>query len=258
VSDTGLADPALAAALTGWQSAPAPATRAGALAALAGARVFVAVTARSTGEHLDPETGLRAESGAQMSLLTLAGSSGRGLPVFLDVAAVVGFADGARPVPVRAPEACAAALQDGAVAVVVDPAGAALVLTGAELAELAAGRVPVPGAALSTRTAPAALAEPVQPPEPALLAALAEGLRGEPVVAARLLDGPDGLVLGIVPDGAYDAGALAALAARLAPRLPAPLDLTVVGPDGPGVPVPLPRRRRLPVRPSRWSLRPGR
>lgn len=243
MTDTGLADAALAAALAGWSADHSPATRARALAALAGARVFVAVQARSTAEHVDAGTGLRAESSAQMALLTLAGSSGRGLPVFLDVPSLTGFAEGARPVRLQAPQACEAALDDGATAVVVDPGGAALVLAGAELAELAAGRVPVPGAqALSARTTTQALTEPAHV-DPALVAALSEALRGERVRSARLLDGPDGLVLGVVPQRRLDAAALAALAARLAPRLPVALDLAVVPPAGPGAPVPV--RRQL-------------
>ena len=242
MADTGLADPALAAALAAWRDAPSRASRARALAALATARVFVAVTARSTAEHVDAGTGLRAESTAEMALITLGGSSGRGLPLFLDVPSVTGFADGARPVPLRTPEACTAALEDGAVAVLVDPGGAALVVTGDELAELAAGRVPVPGAGLSARRTLDALRPPAQPPAPELLDELAGALRREPVRAAFLLDGPDGPVLGVVPDPPLDPAALAALAARLAPALRAPLDLAVVGPDCPGVPVPVRRR----------------
>ena len=244
MTDTGLADPSLGAALAGWRATRTPAARAAALAALAGARVFVAVTARSTAEHVDPGTGLRAESTAEMALITLAGSTGRGLPVFLDVPSVTGFADGARPVRLQAPEACAAALEDGATAVVVDPSGAHLVLTGVELAELAAGRVPVPGAALSARTTTAALTAPASV-DPALLERVARALQGEPVRAARLLAGPDGPVLGVVPGTPLHAAELAALAARLAPRIGATLDLAVVPADGPGVPVPLPRRRLL-------------
>jgi hypothetical protein len=46
-------------------------------------------------------------------------------------------------------------------------------------------------------------------------------------------------VLGVVPRRALDPASLAALAGRIAPRLSAPLDLAVVPPEGPGVPVPL-------------------
>lgn len=240
MTDTGLADPGLAGALAEWAADPGSRTRAQALAALSTARVFAAVTARSTAEHVDPGTGLRAESTAEMALVTLAGSSGRGVPVFLDVPTVTGFADGARPVALTGAELCRAALDDGAVAVVVDPPGAAMVLGASEVAELAAGRVPVTGArGLSARTTREQLTAPATA-DPGLLASLATALRGEPVRRARLLEGPDGPVLGVV--GAYGPAELTALAARLAPRLPRPLDLAVVPADGPGLPVPLKRR----------------
>ena len=238
MDDDGLADPAVVAALEGHRQDPNPRTRARALAALATARVFAAVTARSTAEHVDEGTGLRAESTAEMALVTLAGSSGRGVPVFLDVPSLTAFEAGARPVRLSVPEACTAALEDGAVALVVDPPGAALVLTGAELAELAAGRVPVPGSALSSRTTAAALRTPAAP-DPQLVRRLQRALRREPVTA-RLLEGPDGPVLGVVGTAPAE---LAALAARLAPQLDRPLDLTGVAEDGPGYPIRI--RRRL-------------
>lgn len=242
VTDTGLADPTLVAALGEWATTRTPATRARVLALLATTRVFAAVTARSTAEHVDAGTALRVESSAEMALVTMAGSTGRGIPVFLDVPAVTGFVDGARPVRLTLPEVCRAALDDGSVAVLVDPPGAAFVITGTELTELAAGRTPVPGApALSARTAAAALTHP-QDPDPELLAALATALRGEQV-SARLLDGPDGPVLGVV--GSRSPAELAALAARLTPCLSRPLDLAAVGERGPGVEIPVrPRLRR--------------
>jgi len=249
-TDNGLADPDLAAALAAWAADPAPRARAKVLSTLAAARVFAAVTARSTAEHRDTATGLRAESTADMALVSLAGSTGRGVPVFLDVPAVTGFADGARPVRLSAAEACRAALDDGAVAVVVDPQGAALVLIGGELSELAAGRVPAAGAPLSARRTLQQLTAPATPPPADLLRRLGEALSGEPVRAARLLDGPDGPVLGVVPRRPLDPASLAALAGRIAPRLSEPLDLAVLPRKGPGVAVPLARRW--------WVLRPGR
>ena len=241
MTDTGLADPALQAALGEWSTTRSPATTARVLALLATTRVFAAVTARSTAEHVDPGTGLRAESTAEMALVTLAGSTGRGIPVFLDVPSVTGFVEGARPVPLTVPEVCRAALDDGAVAVLVDPPGAGFAVTGTDLTELAAGRTPVPGApALSARTATAALTHP-HDPDPELLDALERALRPEKL-AARLLDGPDGPVLGVV--GQRSPAELAALAARLAPRLPRPLDLATVDETGPGVEIRRTRFRR--------------
>lgn len=235
--DTGLAEPHVAAALAAHTGAPGPRTRAAALAALATARVFAAVTARSTAEHVDPGTGLRAESTAEMSLVTLAGTTGRAVPVFLDVPSLLATHDGARPVRLSLQEACTAALDDGAVALLVDPPGAALVLGRDELVELAAGRVPVPGSTLSSRTTAQALTTPEQP-DPGLLDQLRRALAGERV-QARLLDGPDGPVLGVV--GPMTPPELAALAGRLSSRLDRPLDLAVVPRDGPGTRV---RRRR--------------
>jgi hypothetical protein len=230
-NDDGRADPQVAAALAAHRAEPGPRTRARALAALATARVFAAVTARSTAEHVDPGTGLRAESTAEMALVTLAGSSGRGVPVFLDVPSLLATHEGARPVRLSVPEACTAALEDGAVALLVDPPGAALVLTGAELQELAQGRVPVPGSSLSARTAAATLTTP-EHPDPELVRRLRRALKGR---RARLLDGPDGPVVGVA--GRLSAAQLAALAAELAPQLDRPVDLTVVPRRGPGYPL---------------------
>lgn len=238
--DTGEPDGRLAAALRRVHAAPAGtgADRAEVLAAFVTARVFAAVTATSTAEHVEPGTGLRAESSAQMALLTLVGSAGgRAVPVFLDAAGAVGFRPGARPVPRTGQEVCAAALQDGAVAVLLDPAGAAMAVSGGELAEVAAGRVPVAGAALSTRRVEQSLTTPSQPDE-GLLRVLARALEGEPVRSARLLDGPDGPVLGVVPDHPLDAAGQAALAGRVLPRVEGwQVDLTVVPEFGPGVEV---------------------
>ena len=237
MEDTGLADPEVAAALAAHTSDPGPRTRARALAVLSSARVFAAVTARSTAEHLDEGTGLRAESTAEMALVTLQGSSGRGVPVFLVVPSLTAFDAGARPVRLTLAEACTAARDDGAVALVVDPSGAALVLTAAELTELAAGRVPVPGSTLSTRRTDTVLTSPTAP-DPDLVRQLTDALRPERLTA-RLLDGPDGPVLGIAEPLRPEE--LAALAARLAPQLDRPVDLTVVPRKGPGYRI----RRRL-------------
>ena len=251
MSDDGRPDPRLAAALQGWQATRTPLARAEVLAALSGARVFLALAARATGTHVDATTGLVAERGAEMALLSVASPDGaRALVAFADGHVVQRWRAEARPVPVPAAQACATALEDGAAALLLDPHGAALAVTPAECSALAAGRVPVPGSSLSTRRTDAALTAPASPPDPALADALRGALAGEPVRAARLLDGPDGPVLGVVPDAPLDPAAAAALAARVARRLgpalpPDGLDLAVVPPDGPGGEVPLRRRRGL-------------
>lgn len=252
MTDTGAADPRLAAALAAYgDSGDTPATRAELLAAVAGARLFVAITASSTAEEL--VNGLRAESSAEMALVSLMSSDGvRALPAFADTVALRRWRLDVRPVPVDATYLCRAALDDGASAVVLDPGGVAAVLREPDLRALADGYVPVAGADLAVRRTTDELTAPQTPPDAALVAALGRALRDEPVRDARLLDGPAGPVLGVVPKRPLDPPALAALAARLMHRLGADLpagglDLAVVPAGGPGYPV---RRRRF-TRPGR-------
>ncbi len=247
--DDGRPDARLAAAVAAYDGSPA--AYGSVLAALATARVFLPLAAQALGtQESTVAPGLRQESAAQMALLSLVAASGeRALPAFLDGRTVQRWRAEARPVPVTGPLACSAVLEDGAAALLLDPGGAGVVLRGTVLGELAAGRVPVVGAALSTRTAQVPL-DAGADPDPALVQAISRALAGEAVAAARLLVGPDGPVLGLVAD--LPPGELAALAERLRVRLgpdlpPAGLDLAAVGPDGPGSPVPVPARRR-----SRW------
>jgi hypothetical protein len=257
--DTGEPDPRLSAALDRWRAAPGAAARAEVLAALSGARVFLALAARATEVEVSAATGLRQERSAEMALLSLVGADGsRAMPVFADGHAVQRWRAEARPVPVPGPLACATARDDGAAALVLDPPGAGFVVTSAELAALADGAVPVPGGAVTTRRQVGALRRPQTPPEAGLLEALGQALAGEPVVAARLLDGPAGPVLGIAPAGPLGPAELAGLADRVArrlgSRLPAEgLDLAAVPPEGPGDVVPLPAQ--APSR-RRWRRRP--
>jgi len=256
VSDDGAADPRLAAALAAHEAHEAhkahkahkahtgsTATHAEVLAALATARLFVAITATSTAEHIEHSTGLRAESSAEMALVSLVSATGtRALPAFADLASMRRWRLDVRPVPVDATYLCQAALDDGAVAVVLDPAGAHLVLDRAEVEALAAGYVPVPGSALSARRTTEQLTHPASDPHPELINALAAALKPERLRGARLLEGSAGPVLGVVPRRPMNPAELAALAARvvqrLGPALPVDgLDLAVVPPKGPGVEV---------------------
>jgi hypothetical protein len=240
VSDDGQADPRLAAALTAYDGSAA--ARAEALAALAAARVFVAITATSTAEHVVGTTGLRAESSAEMALVSIVASDGdRAVPAFGDAAALTRWRLDVRPVPVAASYLARAALDDGAAAVLLDPDRAAIVVRRPDLEALAAGYVPVEGASLATRRSTAALTTPATV-DPGLVRVLAAALAPERPRAARLLDGPGGLVLGIAPRRPLDPAALAALAERVMSRLgpalpPAGLDLAVVPARGPGHPV---------------------
>jgi hypothetical protein len=184
-----------------------------------------------------------------MAMLSLVRTDGaRVVPLFSDGHAVQHWRTEARPAPVSGPQACATALEDGAAGVLLDPPGAALGGRADELAHLARGRVPVSGTALASRRTTAPLAAPETAPDPLLVAALGRALAAEPVRSARLLQGPDGLVLGL--DSELTPPELAALAQRVVSRLgdalPAEgLDLAVVAAGGPGVEVPLPRRRGL-------------
>jgi hypothetical protein len=139
VTDHGAADPRLVAALAAYDGSDD--SRAEALAAFAGARVFVAITATSTAEHLAPESGLRAESSAEMALVSLVASDGeRAIPAFLDAATLVGWRAGFRPVPVVGAALAGAALTDGAAAVLLDPTGVSVVVRRDDLTEMAARR----------------------------------------------------------------------------------------------------------------------
>lgn len=256
-AEIGAADVRLTAALGAWGVDRSTAVAAEVYAAFVGARVFVAIAAtRGSG------TPTATRAGTDLTLLTLIGSSGdRALPVFLDVGAAVAFRPVARPLPLSGRDACTAARDDGVVAVLLDLPGAHFPVSGAALADLAAGRVPVAGTTLSFRFAAGPLianGAGAPPTDPALIRALADALRAEPVRAARLSHGPDGPLLGLVPEHPLDAAALAALAARVLPRLAgvlpaAGLDVAVVPPEGPGSVIAL---DRLPTGRSRLS--PGR
>ncbi len=199
-------------------------------------------------EHVEPTSGLRAESSAEMALVSLLSDAGeRALPAFLDVASLQAWRSDVRPVPVGLAYLSRAALDDGATAVVLDPFRVHLVLRGTELTALADGYVPVPGSSLAARRTTGELRAPASSPDPALLRALSAALRPERLRSARLLDGPSGPVLGVCPRDDLDPAALAALAQRVVTRLgsalpPGGLDLAVVDAKGPGLPLRLARR----------------
>lgn len=229
--DDGGADPRLARAQG----------RAQVLAALRDARVFAGIGAAATAEEVT-EHGLRAESTAELSVLLLEVDGQRALPVFPSVAALRRWRLDARPVPLLGAQACQAALDEGAAAVVLDPGGAAAVLELDEVRALAGGWVPVPGSGLDTRRGVVELGVPAVPVPAALVSALRAALAGERLRAARVLAGPDGLVLGVTPRRPLPPEELAALAHRVMTRLgtdlPAEgLGLAEVPARGPGVPV---------------------
>jgi hypothetical protein len=242
VSDTGEADARLAAALEH------PQDRAELLAALVDARVFAAITATSTSEHTEQKSGLRAESSAEMAVVLLESADGsRALPVFQDLLALRKWRLDARPVPLTGAQACAAARDERADVVLLDPAGASVAVT--ELEQLAQGWVPVPGSSLSSRHADTVLHVPTDAPPKTLLDALRQALAEEGLLSARLLEGPEGLVVGVAGKHPMDPAALAALAARLVAALGAQLpaeglDLAQVAPQGQGTELLTKRRFR--------------
>jgi hypothetical protein len=230
--DTGATDPRLARALSAYDGTAA--SHAELMAALVGARVYAAITATATAEHVDGGTGLRAESSAEMAVVLVAAPDGaRALPVFSSTESLEQWRSDVRPVALTGPEAAQAGLDEGAVALLVEGR-----ITVTELPDLAAGWVPVPGSGLATRVGDVALRPPSEVPE-ALVAALRTALEGERLRSARLLEGPDGLVVGVAPSQELGPAELAALAQRVAGRLgdgfpDAGLDLVRVGPRGPG------------------------
>lgn len=233
--DTGTADARLARAVSAYDGSSA--AHAEVLAALVDARVLAPVTATATAEHVEAGTGLRAESSAELAVVLLAGADGeRALPVFTSTEAMRRWRLDVRPVALSGPEAAQAAAEQGATALVVDTA-----VTVRELQDLATGWVPVAGTGLTARAGETSLVEPAAAPAP-LVAALREALAPERLRSARLLQGPDGLVLGVAARAVPSPAELAALAHRLLGRLgdalpAAGLDVTVVPPRGPGLEV---------------------
>ena len=250
--DVGAAGPRLTAALARGRETPAD--LAALHAALLSDRVLVPLTAVAAQTRVT-EHGLRAESKAEMAMMTLTLDGQSALPVFSSLEQLQAWRPDARPIPMTGTQACQAALEQGAVAIVLDPAGAALTVSA--LADLARGWVPVAGADLAVRHTDAALTALAAAPDPALVAALTAAVRGEHLAAARLVQGPDGLVLGVLPRGAADPAALAAMAARVVKALGAALpevglDLAVVPLRGPGHDL---LRRRGWLRRKGWSVR---
>ncbi len=136
--DDGSADPALTATLTAWSAGAAP--YADALRALQAARLLVPVVA-VLGEVEYDEAGLAHDKTSDMATVLLQGADGRlALLAFTGTAELTRWNPDGRPVPVTAPVAARAALQDGAAALVVDVAGPTrFVVAGEDLEGLARG-----------------------------------------------------------------------------------------------------------------------
>lgn len=139
--DDGSADAALVAALTAY--AAGQGGEHAVLGALSRSRVLVPIVAVLTSE--ETVDGMRREKESDMALPTLTGADGRrGVLGFTSLKTLQLWRPDARPVPVRAADACRTALDEGAEALVLDVAGPIpFAVDGVRLHLLAEGR-PVP------------------------------------------------------------------------------------------------------------------
>lgn len=142
--DTGAPDPQLGRALAEFAADETPERTARVYAALLDCRVMVAVEA-----VLVEADASGADKESEMALATLVGRDGRhALPAFTGLDALARWRADARPVPVPATQALGWAVEQGFPALVLDAAGPVpFVVEGAALTDLAAGYVPVGGAA---------------------------------------------------------------------------------------------------------------
>ncbi len=135
-TDPGTTPPELAVALSAGDSH-------GIVEALLGCRVFAAVVAVLDGSGGgDQPTATAGDKEADMAVVTVRAPSGRlALPVFSSVAALAAWSTDARPVPVKGVLAARAAFDEGAEALLIDPAGPCrAVIEGPDLLALAESR----------------------------------------------------------------------------------------------------------------------
>ena len=137
--DDGSADTEVGEALAAYA---AGGSRLAALQVLQRARLLVPVVA-VLGDVEQDASGLARDKSSEMATVLLTGPGGRqGLLAFTSAQTMARWDPEARPVPVAAPLAARAALQDGAEAVVVDVAGpVTYAIEGGSLASLAEGLV---------------------------------------------------------------------------------------------------------------------
>lgn len=122
--DDGSAPAQLADAVAAHRRGEDP-TRRALVAALAASRVLVPIMAVATEEGTTAH-GLTGDNGADMAMVSLSWPDGsQVLPVFSSAEALAAWRTDARPVPVVAPQAAQAAVQEGCTALLLDPAGAA-------------------------------------------------------------------------------------------------------------------------------------
>ena len=146
--DDGSVPAELAAALSAHSSGLDP-DREHLVAALAAARVLVPIMAVAT-ETGTTAHGLTGDNGADMAMVSITAPDGTTvLPLFTSVAALSAWRTDARPVPVVAPQAAQAAVQEGCTALLLDPAtpneeGGPILLPRSVLWALAQGRTWIP------------------------------------------------------------------------------------------------------------------
>ncbi|MFN8147991.1 MAG: SseB family protein [Candidatus Nanopelagicales bacterium] len=201
--DDGSPDPAVAAALAGW--AQGTAYDADVVAALRDARLMVPLVAVL--DSVDEQAPGPGEKDSHMASVSMVAPDGRrGLLAFTSVAAMAAWDPDARGIPSRADKVAAAALEEGADAVLLDLGGPVRhALTGSPLGCLAHG-APMPDAY----------------DDPDVHAAVRGVLdRAEGVVRADLRPAPEGpqgrlgdLLLLVEPDPRADAAAVADGVAR--------------------------------------------
>lgn len=146
--DDGSVPPALAEALAAHRRGEDPHRRA-LVEVLATSRVLVPIMAVAT-ELGTTAHGLTGDNGADMAMVSITAPDGsRVLPLFTSVAALGDWRTDARPVPVVAPQAAQAAVQEGCTALLLDasaPAeqGGPILLPRSVLWALAQGRSWIP------------------------------------------------------------------------------------------------------------------
>lgn len=146
--DDGSVPDELAAALRAHRAGE-DADREQLVAALAQARVLVPIMAVAT-ETGTTAHGLTGDNGADMAMVSITAPDGTTvLPLFTSVASLSAWRSDARPVPVVAPQAAQAAVQEGCTALLLDPAtpseeGGPILLPRSVLWALAQGRTWIP------------------------------------------------------------------------------------------------------------------
>lgn len=123
-ADDGGAPAAVTAALAAHRAGQDP-HRQRLVSALAASRVLVPIMAVAT-ETGATAHGLTGDNGADMAMVSITAPDGTTvLPLFTSVAALAAWRADARPVPVIAPQAAQAAVQEGCTALLIDPAASA-------------------------------------------------------------------------------------------------------------------------------------